>query len=152
MSAHDAIVRAYVDAERKSIEPTFVYFEAKLLEEPRATAVKLFDGARYFHPGLILQLQWTPAEALAKLSQIPLLDAGCPDVLFRKVAILAERVTYLGLAQTNTMLSTSDVEAFWGNPAIVQKIPATAQVARALMTLAPSSAAAERVFSILKLL
>ena len=128
------------------IEPAFAYFEAGLTDNKRAASLKMFDAARYFHPGLALENKWTAAVVASKLPAITFVEA------LRRQQILAEMPAYLALAQLNLCTRATDAQDFWNDAKVLNDIPATAYAARACMLVAPSSAVAERGFSTFKAL
>ena len=58
-------------------------------------------------------------------------------------------IRYIALATLRQCDRATNTEDFWTDTAVIQEIPATAKTARMCMLFPPSSAAAERTFSIL---
>ena len=141
----DQRVTQLIAEQRAKVEPCFTYFEAKLIElDP---ALRVFKAAKLFHP-FNIDTMGVDADAVDNLLQdIPLIAAPT------RAQLLLELAAYRAMAIGDASLTTNtDVEGWWASRNGDVTIKTWYEVAIKVMLLQPSSAAAERVFSMLKAL
>jgi hypothetical protein len=144
-AAKDAKVAQLIAEQLKKVEPSFVYFEQKMQE--LAPMLDIFRVARLFDPSRIGMLAINANEVERQLKLLPFVDAP-------KVAnLMAGLPAYLARAAAHLVALNADsepeIEAWW-EAANAAGLTAWCSVAIQVMILQPSSAAAERVFSMLK--
>ena len=123
---------------RDCIKPAMKYFDEHLKAELMNTPMKAFKAARYFSPHFLKQIKPECAD-LNSLLNLPFITPSQLSELreeFPKYAVLTEELS-------NTISSLQ----FWNNNAL--SLPKWSHAAQHVFLLQPSSAAAERVFSVL---
>ena len=119
------------------VQPAYAYFKAKF-DVDLAPTMTSFKAARFFSPTKVGELQPTATE-LELLSSLPFL--GVNDV----ASLKSELPIYL--AAIEGISSNIDPLNWWCNNA--DKLPNWSSAFKKVILMQPSSAAAERVFSIL---
>ena len=134
-----------IEEQLHKVEPCFTYFEEKLVE--LAPAVAVFKAVTVFDPSKIDALGANANTVETLLQGIPFIDAPtCAQLLL-------ELPTYRAMAIGDPALTANtDVEEWWANKDGDLTIKTWYETAIKVMLLQPSSAAAERVFSMLKAL
>ena len=141
----DQRIAQLIEEQLLKIEPCFTYFEEKLIE--LSPALRVFKAAQLFHPSKI-DAMGVVADAVDTLLQdIPLIDAPTRAQLLRELP--AYRATVIS---DPAITANTDVEGWWASKDGDLTIKAWYETAIKVMLLQPSSAAAERVFSMLKAL
>ena len=118
------------------VKPGIGYFNANLHDDG---IMKAFKAARLFSPHRVSEMQ-PSARDIDILSVFPFFDSGCV------VALQAELPTYLSLSAD--VSSDLDVLKWWKDHH--EERPGWSSAALKAFLVQPSSAAAERVFSLLK--
>jgi hypothetical protein len=142
----DARVNALILEQLEKVEPSFVYFEAKLVELKEM--VDIFTACRLFDPTRIAGVHADEVERQLKL--FPFLGPGVVDLLVADLSI------YCAHAVANPIQRDADgdleYESWWEACAATNGMHNWYEAAIKVLILQPSSAAAERVFSMLKAL
>jgi hypothetical protein len=146
--AKDVKVEELVQEQLTKIEASFVYFDTRMLK--LKVPLDIFKACRAFDPSRIAHLAGNGIELERQLHLFPFLDAPAVAVL------MADLPVYLARAAATPIQRNQDqefeYEAWWaayvGDAAMQGWYKAAIQV----LILQPSSAAAERVFSMLKAL
>ena len=131
---HEQQLNAYA---RACIDPAYAYFRAKF-DNDLQPALQVFKAARYFSPVSTSELKPTTSD-LDILQSLSFLTSG--DITNLKAELL------LYLAATEELSPTVDPTKWWERHR--EDLPHWASGFRKVVLLQPSSAAAERVFSLL---
>lgn len=118
------------------VKPGIDYFNSNLHDDG---VIKAFKAARLFSPHRLSEMQ-PSATDIDILSAFPFFDSGCV------VALQAELPTYLSLSAD--VSSGIDILKWWKDHH--EELPKWSAAALSVFLVQPSSAAAERVFSLLK--
>ena len=120
------------------VKPAYDYFREKFDNELRST-VELFKTARYFSPSKVSELKPTTSD-LSSLSAFPCFDSEAIE------GMKSELPKYLATAEdVSPQIDTCE---WWKHHSA--DIPTWAMAFRKVALIQPSSAAAERVFSLLQ--
>ena len=125
------------------LQPAYDYFTAHFLHGDLQPAVEVFKAARFFNPGKISEIQPTAAEARDHLSKIPFLNTdacSCIDGLQRELPAY--------IAAAAGVRPDIDVTTWWSQHE--RELPNWAAACKKVLLIQPSSAASERVFSLLE--
>lgn len=142
----DNRVTELVDEQLAKVERSFNYFGKKMVElEPM---VKIFTACRLFMPSRIAALGADTNDVEAQLTCFPFLDNDAVTTL------MASLPAYMAYAAATPMVLDADgkaqVEQWWHDARLSPQMADWASAAKKILILQPSSAAAERVFSMLK--
>jgi hypothetical protein len=127
-----------VQYAKNCVKPAYDYFKEKFDNDLRST-VKLFKTARYFSPSKVSELKPTSSD-LSSLSAFPCFDSEAIE------GMKSELPTYLAAAEG--VAPQFDPCEWWKYHSA--DIPMWARSFRKIALIQPSSAAAERVFSLLQ--
>ena len=135
-ASHEQQLSAYV---RSCVQPAYNYFKSKF-DNDLKPALNCFKAARYFSPSKCSELRPTVAD-IDSLRMFPFLDSQ-PMI----DGLKAELPAYLAAAED----VSTEIEpvAWWKSHST--ELPKWADAFRYIVLVQPSSAAAERVFSILQ--
>lgn len=143
-AAKDAKVTALITEQLEKVEPSFVFFDQKLID--LAEPLAIFDSCRLFDPRCIAALAQDADEVERMLKRFPFVTAATVVVL------LAHLAEYTARAAANPVTLDDDgnacIDAWWNDAEV--DCPHWFETAKQVMILQPSSAAAERIFSMLK--
>ena len=125
------------------IQPAYDYFTSKFLNngDQLQPAVEIFKAARLFNPTKIAEIQPTAAILSDQLRNVPFLNNdACIDGLQRELP------TYIAVA--TDVNPDINVLTWW--EIHEEEIPNWAKACKKILLIQPSSAASERVFSLLE--
>ena len=144
-AAKDQRVAQLIDEQLAKVEPCFVYFEQKMVQ--LGPSVDVFKAVKVFHPHNIDAMGGNADAVDTLLQAIPLIDAAT------RAQLILELPAYRVMAIADlTLTADTDVEKWWAHKVGDATIKTWYETAIQVMLLQPSSAAAERVFSMLKAL
>lgn len=118
------------------VTPTYLYFQSKFDNELKP-AVEAFKAARYVSPSKVNELK-PDASDIDSMRIFPFLDSDCVSALKSKLP------SYLAAAED--VCENVDIIQWWKNHA--DRLPKWSSVFLQIVLMKPSSAAAERVFSL----
>jgi hypothetical protein len=127
----------------QKVERSFLYFENTIITG-MARTLKIFKACRLFDPSRIDELGAEPDAVEAQLKHLPFFNDAKIAALMRQLS--AYRATAIG----ENLDDSVDREAWWAGKAATRGIDEWYSGATKIMVCQPSSAAAERVFSMLK--
>ena len=125
------------------VQPAYDYFTSKFLNtgDQLQPAVEIFKAARLFNPVKIAEIQPTAAILSDQLRKVHFLNNdACIDGLQRELP------SYIAAA--TDVNRDIDALTWWGNHE--QEIPNWAKACKKILLIQPSSAASERIFSLLE--
>ena len=130
-----------VNYAKSCIEPAYAYFKSKYMspDSDLASAPSAFKAARYFSPSQVNELQPSTSD-IDTLLQFPFVDSAMTECL------KTELPRYLSAAED--LSPDYDVIQWWKTHE--SDLPNWANVCKIILLVQPSSAAAERVFSLLQ--
>jgi hypothetical protein len=136
-------VNALIQEQLVKVEPVFAYFMRKVIEE-MADLVGIFKACRLFDPYRIDMLGANVADVEAQLVLLPFIS---PD---ERAQLLLQLPIYRAAAIGDGLTADCDREEWWAVREHTAATSAWFNGAIKVMILQPSSAACERVFSMLK--
>jgi len=140
--ANPADVDEIIEYGLARVRPCFTYLEEKFTTDPALrAALSVFEGVSLLNPALIRGRDETTINRL--LDKLPGIDAVQRQQLLQELPLFIERATPF----SNGDVELSSIEEFWrtGNT----KFPFWSRLAYRCMLYVPTSAAVERVFSML---
>lgn len=141
----------WLEYAKALIHAGFDYFEDTVTRTLKSH-IKLYEVVRLCHPLRTSELSWGVGSVRQLLSESTLLEFAPFLSDYPLDKLLTELPVYLqavkGLQERRPPFEGRDIMPFWRSNAGL--LPTWSAMARAFATLTPSSAAAERVFSILK--
>ena len=137
--AHEQLLVNYATA---CVKPAYDYFLTKFdaTSGELSKSLLAFKAARYFSPVMMNELRPSPNDLDAIMSVFPFIDAIVLEQL------KGELPTYLGA--TEDISKDIDISEWWKRHD--GKLPGWANACKLVLLIQPSSAAAERVFSLLE--
>ena len=126
---------------QNSVTPSYEYFKQKFdfTTGELKDILLAFKAARFFSPPQMDELRATPSE-IDTLGKFPFLDSSSIDRLKEELP------TYI--AAVEDVSSDVDIAKWWNNHQ--NDLPAWAEACKLVLLVQPSSASAERVFSLLE--
>lgn len=124
----------------------YKYFNSTIMQH-LAPHVQLYKAARLCHPQRMAELRFTVADVRALLESAELLEFAPFLSSFSVDSLVTELPAYRAAVEELKTCYPQDIMPFWGRRS--KTLPQWYALACAFATIAPSSAAAERVFSIL---
>jgi hypothetical protein len=134
-----------MNEQLQKVEKSFKYFENTILEG-MADQLAIYKAFRLFDPARIDALGQNANEVEAQLASIPFFDAN------EVAALIGHLPAYRALAVGEAVDDNVDREAWWASKAHTAGVDRWYKGAAMVMICQCSSAAAERVFSVLKAL
>ena len=123
------------------LQPAYDYFTSHFLHGDLQPAVQVFKAARFFNPGKVSEIQPTAAEVRDQLTKIPFLNTDACINDFQR-----ELPAYIAAAEG--VRPDIEVTTWWSHHE--RELPNWAAACRKVLLMQPSSAASERVFSLLE--
>ena len=130
----------WIDYAKQCMQPAYQYYQDKFINGPLQPVVMIFKASRLLDPVKVNEMQ-PYAAAINSLRCIPFLDSG--DVVH---PLQHELAKYQALADHKA--DDINVLEWWSRHA--REIPHWARACKQILLLQPSSAASERVFSLLQ--
>jgi hypothetical protein len=147
-AAKDAKVNALIQESLVKVERSFAYFEEKMVELDEM--VQIFKASRLFDPSRIAALAANVNEVERQLTLFPFFDAPTVALLVAGLPAYIARVAATPLARDADGDFT--YERWWADCEGEAGLGDWFSAATKVLILQPSSAAAERIFSMLKAL